>query len=169
MAGQGELWHRRWPEGWVAIQPGGRAPAPGALALVQAFINTHYDLVVEQGAELLATPAQAGSWLSGQRLTEPGVDVDEQDRQRLVALREGLRGLARANSDRASPQHSIDAVNAAVGRASIVLRFTAHGPGCMPASPGVGGAVSILAAITAQTMLDGRWSRLKVCPGEHCD
>jgi hypothetical protein len=34
-------------------QPGGRSPAPGELGLVQAFINTHYDLVDEHGAELL--------------------------------------------------------------------------------------------------------------------
>ncbi len=32
----------------------------------------------------------------------------------------------------------------------------------------VDGAIGLLLAITARTMLDGSWSRLKVCPGDHC-
>jgi len=170
MAGQGERWWQwRAPDASVAVQPGGRPPAPAALALVQAFINTHYDLVVEHGAEVLATPREAGSWLARHRLLEPGVAVDEQDRQRLLALREGLRGLARANSDHVpSAEPSFEAVNDALAGAAVELRFTPDGPRCIPSRPGVDGAVGVLAAITAEAMLDGSWSRLKVCPGEHC-
>jgi predicted RNA-binding Zn ribbon-like protein len=32
----------------------------------------------------------------------------------------------------------------------------------------VAGALGVLLAITAVAMADGTWSRLKVCPGEHC-
>ncbi len=42
-------------ESAFSVQPGGRRPAPSELALVQAFINSHYDLEVNHGAELFAT------------------------------------------------------------------------------------------------------------------
>ena len=42
------------------------------------------------------------------------------------------------------------------------LRFVAA-PGS-----GVAGAVGVLLAITAVAIADGGWSRLKICPGDHC-
>jgi predicted RNA-binding Zn ribbon-like protein len=32
----------------------------------------------------------------------------------------------------------------------------------------VNGALGVVLAITARAMVDGSWSRLKVCPGEDC-
>ena len=45
-------------------QPGGRSPAPGRLGLVQAFVNSHYDIEGEHGAELLSSPEALAGWLS---------------------------------------------------------------------------------------------------------
>ena len=42
-----------------AVQPGGRQPAPGTLALVQAYINSFFDLEGEWGADLFDTPRPA--------------------------------------------------------------------------------------------------------------
>ena len=39
-----------WPE------PGGRQPAPRALALVQAFMNTHYDRAISTAARPFSAP-----------------------------------------------------------------------------------------------------------------
>jgi len=56
------------------LQPGDRPPAPGALALVQAFVNTFWDL--ERGQpEVLATPSALARWLSDHRLLEPGTQL----------------------------------------------------------------------------------------------
>ena len=81
-------------------QPGGRRPAPGDLVLLQSFLNTHFDLVDEWGADLLAGP------------------------ERLV--------------------------------------LSSRGGGSVDV------AVGTLLVIAVRAMIDGRWRRLKACPGEHC-
>jgi predicted RNA-binding Zn ribbon-like protein len=153
----------------VSVQPGGREPAPGPLFVVQAFINTHYDLEVDHGAELLGTPGGAGRWLRRHGLLERTGRVDEQGLRRLVELREALRALAGAGSPPAARSQTIEVLNATARGAAVELRFTAAGPAFVAAAPDqVAGAVGVLLAITARSMLDGTWSRLKVCPGDHC-
>src|SRR5690242_11902938 len=110
-----------------SAQPGGRAPAPGQLALVQAFINTHYDLEVEHGAELLASAASTRTWLRDHGLLAPSGIVRRADVRRVRDLREALRELAGGNgaSDRRGP---IGAVNDAARGAAVELRFDSGGP-----------------------------------------
>ena len=152
-----------------SVQPGGREPAPGDLSLVQAFINTHYDLEVNHGAELLATPASARRWMSGHGLLAPTEHVSAEDLIRLRTVREALRALAAANGAGLAPPAAIAEINAAAQGAAVELRFEAKGPRFLPADPGeVDGALGLLLAITARAMIDGAWSRLKVCPGEDC-
>jgi Putative stress-induced transcription regulator len=68
-------------------QPGGRAPAPGELALVQAFINSHYDLEFDHGADLLGTPTALARWLRRYGLLPSGSRPGERDRAAMIALR----------------------------------------------------------------------------------
>jgi predicted RNA-binding Zn ribbon-like protein len=141
-------------------QPGGRAPAPGELALVQAFITTHYDLVHEHGAEVLSGPDAMRSWLAGHGLVDSEAPVSHADVRRLLAVREALRELARADpDDRAlAPLH-----------AAVELRLEPEGPRLEPSDTSeVDRAIAALLAIVAREMLIGRWSRLKVCPGHDC-
>jgi Putative stress-induced transcription regulator len=63
----------------ASVQPGGRRPAPGELAIVQAFINTHYDLEIEHGADLLGTSAALASWLAACGLVNAPVEVGASD------------------------------------------------------------------------------------------
>jgi hypothetical protein len=53
------------PRDGAGPQPGGPGPAPGELALVQAFLNTHCDLAFG-GGETLASP-EALRWSGGTR------------------------------------------------------------------------------------------------------
>jgi predicted RNA-binding Zn ribbon-like protein len=141
-------------------QPGGRPPAPGELGLVQAFINTHYDLLHEHGAEVLATPAALGSWLASHRLIEPSAAIAAADLRRTLAVREALRELARGGGDPGT---------LAPLRATLEVRLERSGPRLEPAQAGtVDAALAGLLAIVAREMLTGRWSRLKVCPGQDC-
>jgi predicted RNA-binding Zn ribbon-like protein len=150
------------------VQPGGREPAPGDLFLVQAFINTHYDLVADHGAELLATPAGAARWLRRHRLLARTGTVGPQELRRLCSVREALRELAGANRA-ATAGSAIDTINAAARGAAVELRFSAEGPRFIAAAPDqVDGAIGLLLATTARAMVDGTWSRLKVCPGHDC-
>jgi predicted RNA-binding Zn ribbon-like protein len=141
-------------------QPGGRPPAPGELGLVQAFINTHYDLVHEHGAEVLASPAALSKWLADHRLGAPDGSVSAADLRRAHAVREALRELARG----AAAPGALAPL-----RATVEVRLGHSGPRLEPTgSRSVEGAIAKLLAIVAWEMLTGRWSRLKICPGDDC-
>lgn len=145
-------------------QPGGRSPAPGRLALVQAFINSHFDLEDDHGAELLHSPAALVDWLRGAGLLKAAPEASHAELQRALTVREGLRTLARGGS---APTEPLD--GAARG-AAVELRVAPGGDLRFVAAPdaGVAGALGVLLAIAAVALADGSWSRLKVCPGEDC-
>jgi predicted RNA-binding Zn ribbon-like protein len=150
----------------AGIQPGGRAPAPGALALVQAFINTHYDLDYEHGAELLASPAALSGWLARAGLAPEQEPADSSDLERALIVREGLRELARGGPGTPRAAARLDR---ATRGAPVEVRFGEGDPRFVPApGSGVSGAIGVLAAVTARSLADGSWSRLKICPGDHC-
>jgi predicted RNA-binding Zn ribbon-like protein len=152
-------------------QPGSRDPAPGELALVQAFINTHYDLEREHGADLFATPAALEAWMARRGLSDAG-SVTGADVRRVVAVREGLRALAATNAAGAARDRlaALDQLNRAARGAALEVRFSDAGKPRFV--PGRGGAVdrtiAIVLAIAAGAMLEGVWGRLKVCPGDDC-
>lgn len=152
------------------VQPGGRPPAPGELALVQAFINSFFDLEVEHGAELFATPAALASWLSARGLLPARTTLHPDDLTRAIAVREGLRRLAADNND-ASASASVaggDDLNRAAAGAAAEIRFENGRPRFAASGSGLDRALGRLLAITAVAMLDGSWRRLKACPGENC-
>ena len=160
----------------AATQPGGRPPAPGALALVQAFVNTHYDLEFDHGAELLATPAALAAWLHRSGLIGAGVAADPGDLERALTVREALRALAAGGAETPRALRELDTA----GRgAAVEVRFDPTGPRFVAAGSvaagrlgghgdPVAGALGVVLALTAKAIADGTWSRLKICPGRHC-
>jgi predicted RNA-binding Zn ribbon-like protein len=167
----GETSGRRGDAVSLPPQPGGRPAAPGVLGLLQAFLNTHFDLVTEHGADLLATRGSARDWLSAQGLMELEEKITEADLDRLHQLREGLRQLiAIGQGFGVKPSAgAARAINEVLAGAAIELRFSAVGPELIPvgASP-VDRVLGSLTAIAAIAMIDDGWRRLKVCPGPHC-
>jgi predicted RNA-binding Zn ribbon-like protein len=160
---------REPPRSAPSAQPGGRDPAPGELALVQAFINTHYDLEFDHGAEVLRTPDALGAWLAARGLAPATVPADESGLRRALAAREGLRALARTNGD--GPVADRDAVtelDRAARGAPLQIGFGAAGPHFVNGEASVAGALGVLMGMTARAMIDGSWTRLKVCPGHDC-
>ena len=125
------------------IQPGDRAPAPGELALVQSFINSHYDLEVEHGADLFATPDALAAWLRRRGLLGSGESLEAADARSARAVREALRSIAGANGDpdRSAPRHAIAALDGAARGVAVGIRFTGGEPRFVAASgAGLGGA-----------------------------
>jgi predicted RNA-binding Zn ribbon-like protein len=153
-----------------SIQPGGRAPAPGELALVQAFVNSHYDLEYEHGAELLADPAALEDWLRRHGLLSRSRDrLGPADLHRALNARERLRELARRNGPRRSPGSPLAELNRLAEGAAVEVRFTRSGPRFVASKDaGFDGTLGRLLAITASSLIDGSWQRLKVCPGSNC-
>lgn len=158
-----------WRREQAAPQPGSRAPAPGQLALLQAFLNTHFDLVEHWGADLLASRGGLESWLATRGLIGRHDHLADDDVDRMLCVREGLRHLVASNVVQELGGDAQSRLNEAITGASVELR---HAPGGLRLVPTgarpLDRALGVLLSLAASAMLDGGWSRLKSCPGRHC-
>jgi predicted RNA-binding Zn ribbon-like protein len=149
-------------------QPGGRSPAPWPLALVQSFVNTFWDLD-RDGADRLADPPALAVWLADRGLIAPGLRLSGADLRRALDAREGLRALLLANNGAVPDAARIERLNAALRAPEL---FVTLSPGSAPDlvvdRHGLDGALALIAGAVAVTQIDGSWSRLKACRGEHC-
>jgi predicted RNA-binding Zn ribbon-like protein len=149
-------------------QPGDRPPAPGALALVQAFVNSSYDLVRVHGADLRPSPGALRDWLAERELIAPDALVTESDLERAVAVREGIRALLLHNNGLTPDGAAISRLNAVAATLGLLVCFQSDGPSIAPERAGVDGALGWIVAITMRAMLDGSWARLKACRESGC-
>jgi len=136
--------------------------------VVQAFINTHFDLVEHWGADLLGTPEALAGWLADRGLLAEGeCQLGHQDVKRARQLREALRATLPAGAPPA-PEALLD-LNRAVRGAELEIRFTVAGPELVPAAGrGLARAVAALLSVIVAAAAEGTWWRLKACPGDHC-
>lgn len=118
-------------------QPGDRAPAPGDLGLVQAFVNSFYDLD-NHGGDLFQTPESLGRWLLKWDLADAGVRLGPADVHRAVDVREGLRALLFINNGSEADTGAIWRLNRALRGPGAWVQFE---PGSDPTS-GPGARVS---------------------------
>jgi predicted RNA-binding Zn ribbon-like protein len=147
------------------VQPGGRAPAPGRLALVQALVNT---VDREHGPDLLEDVDGLSDWLAARGLLEPGAAAGPGDLAAARELREALRALMHANNRAPEEPGARAVLDAAAARAELRPTFPPEGPELVPGRGGVDGALGRVVAATFAAMLDGSWPRLKACPREVC-
>jgi predicted RNA-binding Zn ribbon-like protein len=145
-------------------QPGGREPAPGRLALVQAFVNTND---IEGRRDSADRPDTMKRWLVEQRLLAPDDALDEADFVRLLDIRESLRSLALA-SNGLQPDHAAVATLNRAAAGTLAVYFTPAGEAIRPAEDGVDRAIGHLLAAVLESMRDGTWSRVKACRREAC-
>ena len=140
--------------------------APVPLELVRAFVNT---LDVEDSLDALEDRDQAQKWLIAHGLDGGEDSVDEEDRQRLIAVREALRRLLDANNAGDSPPaDALSVLNEQSAAAAVALRFDAEGAALVTSCGGVDSAIARLLSIVHDSMNDGTWRRLKACPAEDC-
>jgi predicted RNA-binding Zn ribbon-like protein len=146
-------------------EPGGRAPAPGELRVVQLFINT---LDIEAGTEELATPAALSAWLYGHHLTRTRVRVTRPDLDRARRVRELLRSLALANNGiQLDPEVPAD-LNREFAALPLVAQVGDGEHRLEPAGKGVDEALGRIAGIVVTESIRGRWRRLKGCVRDAC-
>jgi len=147
-------------------EPGGRAPAPLPLGVVQRFMNT-VDLLTHK--DIVTTPMAMGAWLTARSLLEAGGHVTNEEFQRAIALRAALRALARSHAGAAIDAGVITTINQIAAHAVLITQFAEDGKVVLtPAAPGVDGALGRLLAIVALAARDGSWQRLKACANEAC-
>jgi predicted RNA-binding Zn ribbon-like protein len=137
---------------------------------VQAFINTHFDLGADFGSEVLHSPDALGGWWKDAGLIANGTAFGDHDLTVAIAVRESLRALAAVEPGRRKAQRrALERLDWLAAGSRVEVRFTASGPDFLPVpEAGARGAIGCLLAMTGQAMADGSWSRLKICPGDHC-
>ena len=149
-------------------QPGGKAPAPGWLHLVQDFVNTRD---IEGGTDVLDAAETLGRWLRRRDLLDHGDRLhDPEDLARALQLRESLRELCLANHDRQPPPPAaVEVVEAAARRAALtVARDADAGWQLQPQADGIDRGLGRLVAIVYDAISADRWWRLKACSRDVC-
>ena len=160
-----------WRSEQASPQPGHRPAAPGQLALLQAFLNSHFDLVEDWGADQLANQAALRSWLANRRLISRTASVSQDDVARALTVREALRRLiATTGGSSAALEPGLQAgLNQAISGATLGLCLTDAGLRLVPAGAApLDRALGALLSVALSAVLDGSWARLKTCPGNHC-
>jgi predicted RNA-binding Zn ribbon-like protein len=143
-------------------------PAPGPLALVQDFVNTrnYFD-----GGDLLEDAQEATARLVELGLLGEGGQIGEPERRRLVAFREGLRGLLLAHNGLASAGPDAETLNGLIATSTLAVRFGLDGrPALAPAAQdgSAEGVMARLLAVAVRTEAESTWGRLKACRNEGC-
>ena len=155
---------RRRQDGWS--HP--KEAAPGALGIVQMFVNSD-DL--EDGTDEFRSAATSRAWLFEAGLLGAGDTVDEAGREAAVALRDALRQLLLANHEPVPPDvPAARAVLEATGRAAgLEVRISGPGRAELAATAGgVAGALGTVVAAVFAAMRDGTWARMKACRNDGC-
>jgi predicted RNA-binding Zn ribbon-like protein len=124
--------------------------APGALQLVEEFVNT---LDLETGTETLDA-----DWLAAH-------DLGADDIARARAVREALRALLLAHNGRPLDPAAVRTLDAEGRGAGLAVRFDDGGHAAL-AAPENG--LARLFAIVAHAEAEGTWARMKACPDAHC-
>ena len=143
-------------------------PAPGALALVQDFVNTRNYLY---GGDLLGDAEEATRRLTERGLLKKGESVGESERRRLVSLREALRGLLLVHNGAGEPGPDTEDLNGLVTSAALGVRFRADGHPTLEPAAGDSLAERVVARLLAGVIwaeAEGKWERLKACRNEGC-
>jgi predicted RNA-binding Zn ribbon-like protein len=149
----------------AAAEPGDRAPAPGDLGVVQAFVNTA-DL--EDGTDVLDSPAALARWLHEHGLVERNRRLGGADLERALAVREGLRALIGGNAGEPVPPAARRLLDRVTRDATLRVGFGEGQPTLEPVGTGLDRAIAALLAIVVRAKVDGTWWRLKTCRRDVC-
>jgi predicted RNA-binding Zn ribbon-like protein len=142
-----------------------RDPAPGALQIVQKFVNT---ADIESATDELSEPAALRTWLMGHDLIGRGERCTAGDIQRATAVREAVRALLLGHAGEETSDDARGVLDGAALRARFTVRFEGDQARLEPTAPGVDGAIGHLLAIVTASMADGTWARLKACRSDSC-
>ena len=137
--------------------------APGALAVVHAFLNTWH---ADGPRERFDSPARLQDWLAKRGLIAPATPVSATDFDAVCRLRAGLRVLLGSAGRRAADPMEL---NRLIRKARLTVQFDAAGqPHLAPDGVGVQAALARILAAIAVGQTEGTWSRLKLCRNGEC-
>ncbi|KUL78627.1 MULTISPECIES: CGNR zinc finger domain-containing protein [unclassified Streptomyces] len=130
-----------------------RSPAPGALELVQALVNT---VDLESGADALDTAEGRARF-----------GLAEQDLPAGRELRESLRVALLAHAGH-PPHRTVTPLGDLLAAAPLVVAVDPADGSARLTPAGAASLSSRVAAAVAQSLVDGTWARLKACEAADC-
>jgi predicted RNA-binding Zn ribbon-like protein len=143
-----------------------RPQAPGALALVQAFVNTKD---IEDRQDQVGTPEQLRGWLLRHDLIAADAVVTDDGLGRSLEVREALRALLFANNGEPLDPLAIETLNRHARNAPVVVDLGGDGSAeLQPIASGVEEALGRMLAVAYTAMREGTWQRLKACRRDRC-
>ena len=151
----------------AGFRPGGRAPAPPPLDLVQDFVNTE---IPEWARDDIATPALLEEWLRRRKLLGATDEVDGAVFVAARKLRDVLRRLALQNTLGRPPGDDLRS-DLVAGVSGLALGLDVDAAGRLVAVPaGTGGerALAAIAVVVLEAQAAGTWRRLKACRKDSC-
>jgi predicted RNA-binding Zn ribbon-like protein len=144
----------------AGLQPGGRAPAPGRLAFVQAFCNSFWALDAD-GADVWATDAGFDRWMYARGFGGAGGG-----REQAIAVREALRALFLAHNAAGSVPAAERRLDALAAPAPLTPSLA--GLALEPAGDTAADAIALALGVVVLARADGSLARMKACPHEDC-
>jgi predicted RNA-binding Zn ribbon-like protein len=133
--------------------------------LLVDFVNTR-DL--EEETDAVGEPASLRSWII-EHTSEHVAELGEEDLRRVLALRESLRALLRANNGHEPSEADLAALRAAVERSRYRPTLSPQGQITLdPARSDLSGFEARLLLALERLQSQGAWPRLKACVDDGC-
>lgn len=130
---------------------------------MRSFVNT---IDYEDDVEQFGSPSELLAWLVLHDRVPADSEVTADDHVIALRLRAALRTELTGHHDGAAQpaaRGELDAVGA-----DLPLRMVCSDDGLAPCGTGVRGALAEVAAAAARARIRGSWTRLKICPADHC-
>ena len=138
---------------------------PAEVDLLVEFVNTRD---IEEETDAISEPQLLGAWVAektGEHLSAP----DEASLRRVLALRESLRALLRANNGGETAGAELTPLREAAERSRYRTTLSADGElGLAPARSDLSGFEARLLLAVERLQSRGDWPRLKACTDEEC-
>jgi predicted RNA-binding Zn ribbon-like protein len=145
--------------------PADREPAPGALRLVEAFVNT---VNHERGDDAIATVDGLRVWLAEFDLGEVAPAVTAADVEAAVAVREAIRALLRANGGAELDAGAAAVLARTADRGGLSVRIDRGGSRLVARAGGFDAVLGRLLATIHDALRDGTFQRLRSCRNARC-
>lgn len=143
-----------------------KLPLQPEAELLVDFVNTR-DL--EEGTDAIADPGGLATWAAAHAGCARGEEPDAESHRELLALRESLRALLRANNGGTASEGDLEPLREAVARSRY--RPTLGPGGRLALGPAGAGAAALEARLllaVERLQAQGAWQRLKACPADDC-
>ena len=144
-----------------------RLLAAGRLAIVQSFLNS---VDYEEGSEHFGSVQKVQDWLAERGLIGESTQLSNDDRDRVIEVREALRDIVGLNSGVELWEGATERFAEALGSHAVLLP-TVDSEGhidLVPSGDGLDAAFAGLMLICQTTSIDGTWQRLKLCRNPDC-